>query len=219
MAKQRIQVKINSEVKVPQPVGNSINWRYTFTGRLFYATNGKYKVQLRVKKDCTLLVNLEGSKSWVVEEKRPKDPIRLELWSAGLTKKFEVGLVKDSDLAQRYKNSGKELSNDWFYFNGGVETPINPEYYGYFDKDVISVVPDKTYLIPLGDGDLRIFSNQSLTIVVEGQTPPWDVNIHWKTVGFALSPNCKIEEVEELIYEWVKAVRPHHLIKDEKYKM
>ena len=216
MAKHRLEVKINSEVKVPQPVGNSINWKYTFTGRLFYATNGKHRIEHRVKKDCTLLINLEGGRSWVIEEKRPSDKVRLELWKAGLTKKFELGLVKDTGLAEKYKKAGRDLCNDWFYFNG-KENPISDDYYGYFNRDVLELVPDKNYLIPLGD--LRVFSNPSLTIIAENETPPWEVNTHWKTIGFALSPNCKIEEVEELLHEWIKAVRPHHLIKDDKYKL
>ena len=215
MAKHRVEVKINTEVKVPKPVGNSVNWRYTFVGRLFYATNGIHKLQIRVKRDCALLVNLEGGRSWVIEEKRPSDKVYLELWKAGLTKKFELGLVKDTGLAEKYKMAGRYLNTDWFYFKG-KEAPIQSEYYGYFNEDVLGLVPDKNYLIPIGD--LKVFSNKSLTIILEDETPPWEINTSWKTVGFALSPYPDLEEVEDLLYEWVKEVRPHHLIKDNKYR-
>ena len=119
MAKHRIYVNINEEITTPQPISNSISWKYTLVGGLFYATNGKHKISINVKKSCYLLINLEGEYSWAVIEKQPNDEIHLELWKAGLSKKFQGSLIKKSFQGQEHFSlefdSGGEyvLQNDY----------------------------------------------------------------------------------------------------------
>ena len=102
MAKHRIYVNIDEEITTPQPISNSISWKYTFVKNLFYATNGKHKIELGIKRSGYILVNLEGAYSWAVIEKQPKDPIHLELWKAGLSKKFQGNLIKKSFQGEEY---------------------------------------------------------------------------------------------------------------------